>query len=450
MKDVLLVLPSLPEGSRNGRSMLHAETSAPPIGLAYIASYLTQQGHSTAIEDLRLYDKTGDGVLSDSVLESVVSGIIEKHNPRFVGVSSKTQTYPNARRILQAVKSVSDIPVIAGGIHTTFLPKEALQDGFDFVVRREGEETISELIQAIEERKDYTQVTGISFMKDGKIINTPDRQYVRDLDSLPFPERDSLDLDKYIQRGVIITSRGCPLPCNFCSCGAFSNHAYRRRGKENIIAEMKEMESKYDISEFFFHDDTFTLQTEDAKALCKRIEEEFKDIVWGCQARADTMEPELAKSLYDAGCRAIQFGVESGNQEVLTSMRKGITLQQVEDAVSYVHSAGIPNITCSFIIGHPEDTEDSIADTINFARHLLDVGATYTPVSLLTPFPGTSIYKNAEAYGIKIVEHPWDQTYFATPLIETKNLTRERLKELYNIALGAIFNKIYEKAEERR
>lgn len=164
-------------------------------------------------------------------------------------------------------------------------------------------------------------------------------------------------------------------------------------------------------------------------------------ITWGCQSRASTMNERLAKLMFDAGCRSIQFGVESGNQAILHSIQKGITLEQVERAVMSVQKAGIPNIICTFMIGHPEDTRDTIKDTVNFALRLHDIGVTITPFTVLTPLPGTDVYHRAAEYGLKIISDDWERDTFSRVNIETKSLKAEEILEIYFNILETILSR---------
>lgn len=422
--DFLLVIPPFPESY----SPLAAETpgySSPPLGICYLASVIENAGYSVAIEDMHIAKLRPEDILP----------IFEKYVPRVVGISASTPTYPNARRIAKFIKAASPkTPVIMGGMHASALPEEVLNDGdVDIAVRGEGELTIVDLAEhLIRKEKDPSTIPGISFRRsDGEIIHTTERSLIQDLDNLPLPARHLIDLDAYYQKGAMITSRGCPERCIFCSCGAFVGRTYRTRSPENVVQEIEHLISTYGIKRFDFHDDEFTMLPERAGRICKLINKRGLDIEWGCFARASRFTLELAKAMYNAGCRTIQFGVESGDQVVLDSIHKRLTLQEVEDAVVAAKKAGIPEIACGFMIGHPEDTIESIQRTMDFALHLKSIGATSLRLSVLTPYPGTDVFDNAEQYGIKIINHNWEEYTFSRVLIETKNLSKGKLKELF-------------------
>ncbi len=422
--DFLFVVPSFPKFY----SPQAAETpgySSPPLGLCYLSSTLESAGYSVAIEDMHIAKLHPQDILP----------IFEKHAPKVVGISSSTPTYPNARRTAKFIKALSPkTPVIMGGMHASALPEDVLNDGdVDIVVRGEGELTIVDLAEhLIRKEKDLSTIPGISFRRsDGEIIHTTKRSLIQDLDNLPLPARHLIDLDAYYQKGAMITSRGCPERCIFCSCGAFVGRTYRKRSPENVVQEIEHLISTYGIKRFDFHDDEFTMLPERAGRICKLINKRGLDIEWSCFARASRFTLELAKAMYNAGCRTIQFGVESGDQAVLDSIRKRLALQEVEDAVVAAKEAGIPEIACGFMIGHPEDTSESIQRTIDFALYLKDKGATSLRLSVLTPYPGTDIFEKAEQYGIKIINRNWEEYTFSRVLIETNNLSKRELKELF-------------------
>jgi anaerobic magnesium-protoporphyrin IX monomethyl ester cyclase len=423
MAQFLFLLPPNPR-VYSEKSTEVIENSSPPLGISYLASVLEQKECEVRIIDMNL---TGMNV------EDIVP-IIEKEQPQVVGISTGTPTFPNGVRIADLIKAVNpQTYIVFGGIHATSLPNEALMTpSIDIVCRGEGELVIADLYEAlILSKKTLAEVPGISFKIDDQIIHNPPREYITNLDEIPFPARHLLSLSKYSQRGAMVTSRGCPARCIFCSCGAFAGRTIRTRSPENVIAEMRLMHETYGITQFQFHDDTFTMFPDRAIEVCKLLIKENKGWEFGCQSRVTQITQELADILYAAGCRAIQFGVESGNPYVLRSIRKGITLEKVEEAVKAVRKAGIPHITCGFMVAHPEDTKETIKDTVNFAKKLIGLGATSCPMSIFTPYPGTDIFNNPEKYGIKILSMDWEKYTFSRAHIETKNLTQREIHELY-------------------
>lgn len=400
------------------------EKSSPSLGLLYLASALECSGFSVLVEDLRVCEDKAE----------FLEGIIKEHSPAAIGISSLTFPYSNARESCGIIKDLDkDIVVIAGSIHATFLPEEVLRDGFDVVVRGEGEETIAELADAIINKKPLRNIRGISYREGNAVVNNPDRPALDDIDRMPFPAWHLVRLEDYLpeHRYIMVTSRGCPFRCNYCSCGAFSRHRWRARSPDNVMEEIRILVNRYGAKKIKFLDDTFTLEKKRAIDICRLILKDGLKIEWSCYSRVDTIDPELLKWMKKAGCVSIQYGVESGNQGIIDSIGKGIILDQAEKAVASAKEAGIREIICSFIIGHPEDTEDTIVDTVEFANKLKGMGATAVPVSMLIPFPGSDIWINMKEYGISILADEWNEFGFERCIINTRNLSRDRIESIY-------------------
>ena len=194
---------------------------------------------------------------------------------------------------------------------------------------------------------------------------------------------------------------------------------------------MDHMVRRYGYRHFDFHDDTFNLRQDRVFDFCRGLKTRNLNAHWGCFCRAAQMTPQLANYMVQAGCKVIQFGVESGNDRVLQSLHKHTTVTQIEAAVRAAAQAGVEQIVCGFIIGHPSDTTESIRDTIHFGLKLRDLGATRLTLSLLTPYPGTAIYDNRAALGVELLTNDWEQYTFSRVVMQTPNVTREQLRELY-------------------
>lgn len=422
--DLLLVAPP---NSRFYHKKIHLipENSSPPLGLCSMATLLRKNGIKVHLEDFQASEKGTEQILP----------LIEQYHPKFIGISATTTSFYQAKKMAKTVKEYyPEITLIIGGIHGSAMPEETLtMSDFNIVVRGEGEITILELIEKLLSKDyDLSTIQGISYKtSSGEIIHNQERSLIADLDTLPAPDKALTDLYRYYQKGAILTGRGCPNQCIFCSCGAFCGNKYRPRSVQHILGEIKDTINRFGIDQFEIHDDTFTISKSRVASFCKEVAKEDLEITWGCQSRVTTIDEELAKVMFDAGCRSIQFGVESGNQAVLNSIKKGITLNQVEKAVMGAHKAGIPNTICTFMIGHPEDTRDTIQDTVDFALRLHDLGVTITPFTVLTPLPGTDVYHHAEKYGIKIFDDDWERYTFSRVNMETRHLRAEELQEIY-------------------
>jgi radical SAM superfamily enzyme YgiQ (UPF0313 family) len=421
--DVLLVVPP-PPSVYAPDAVKTPEYSSPPLGLSYIAAVLRQHGFHVAILDLHQ---------SAGKPEDVV-GCCREGSPKVVGITAATPSYPNALRVARFVKAWNpDVITVLGGPHATGLPDEcARSEAFDYVCIGEGEESMSDLVEAlIHGGKDPRAVVGFVHQWNGRAVHTGSRGYVSYLDDLPLPARELLDLGSYYQKGAIISSRGCPIGCSFCACAAIVGNTYRIHSITRVLEEIGHVTGRYGYRFFDFHDDTFNLQPERVFEFCREVVERRLSIEWGCFCRAAQMTPEMARAMANAGCRVIQFGVESGNDSVLQSLQKQTSTTQIEAAVRAVAAAGIEQIVCGFIIGHATDTEDSSRETIKFGLHLRDLGATRLTLSLLTPYPGTRVYERREQLGIRLLTDDWEQYTFSRVVMETSRLNRDKLRELY-------------------
>jgi len=427
MTDILLVQSPNPI-LYSPKSIEIAENSSPPLGISYLASYLRLHGFSVAIADLHIELKRPKDIRS----------FMDWHSPSVIGISSNTVTYPCLRQTVLEIRKLSpSIPIILGGMHPSALPEEVLSENeADFVVRGEGEFTLLELVESLlKSGQDIEHIKGISYRHNGTIFHNPDRPCIEDINTIPFPARDLLPLDAYIQKGSMISSRGCPIRCMFCACGAFSGFSYRIRSAGNIIDEIEGMIQYFDIQDFTFQDDTFTLYPSRVKAICTEIIKKGWEIQWGCQSRVSSITAELTDIMVASGCKAIQFGVESGNQDILNQSKKRIRIDQVIETVKIARQSGIEDISCSFIVGHPGDTERTIRETIDFAKSLKELGATHTPFTIMTPLPGTDIFLEPEKYGLTITDKNWEEYTFSRAHLQTRHFSKEEIEDLYFDAL---------------
>jgi radical SAM superfamily enzyme YgiQ (UPF0313 family) len=359
--------------------------------------------------------------------------------PDIVGVTCVTLTYTNALRVASLVKAINfSIPVVIGGPHVTFTAEETLRNNpqVDVVVRGEGEYAMLELAKKLPSKVKLDSVLGITFRRNGGIIANPPRPLIRDLNALPLPARHLLPMEKYACPGSLITSRGCPQQCLFCSAGAMSGKRYRLRSPEGVVNEIELLLERYGDSIIYFpiNDDTFTCAPRRAEEICQLLGERNLKIKFTFEGQAHTITKDLLEKLREAGCIGFCTGVESGSQRILDLIGKRVTLEQIRQAVRYGNKLGMEMVICSFIIGLPFDTEESVKKTIEFAEELWQLGATSTPFQALIPYPGTNVYEQREKYGLVIHETDWGKYTGLRPIISTKNLTRERIEELLALA----------------
>lgn len=421
--EVLLVVPPAPS-VYSSEAIKTPEYSAPPLGLCYIAAMLRQNGYVVSI-----YDMHQLAALPEDIVKKC-----RELNPKIIGITASTPSFPNAAQIARFVKAWNqDIVTVIGGPHATGIPDQCLLSGsFDFVCIGEGEEAMLELANAIiNDKSDPREIPGFAYLSDKKVIFSSPCNRVTNLDALPLPARDLIDIDKYYQKGSLISSRGCPVGCDFCACASISGNTYRTHSIDYVLNEVEHMMERYGYHYFDFHDDTFNLHAERVFNFCDEIKKRNLSFEWGCFCRADQLTLKMAKAMADAGCTVIQFGVESGNDAVLESINKKTTVQQIMNAVTFASKVGIKQITCGFIIGHANDTEQTVQDTINLGLRLHDLGATRLTLSLLTPYPGTKIYDNRDELGIELLTDDLEQYTFSRVVAQTQNLNKDKLRKLY-------------------
>ncbi|MBU7023881.1 MAG: cobalamin B12-binding domain-containing protein [Theionarchaea archaeon] len=417
-----MVNPAVPYGELIEPVDVKAVTLAPPLGLLYLASTLEQKAFSVTILDMGMHEMSRECLTQE----------IERAS--LIGVTSTTSSFSNALALSREVKSTGpDIPVIMGGPHVTFTAEETVkEESVDVVVRGEGEETLLELAQYFLQGKgSLKEIPGITY-KEGGIKSTPDRPFIEDLDALPLPARHLVDVHKYENGGVIITGRGCPYRCQFCAAGPLSGYRYRLRSIPNVIAELYECYREFGLRDFFFADSTFTAYPERTEKLCEAILALDLPITWLCGSRVNVVTLEQLELMAMAGCRRIEFGAESGSDQVLRDIQKGVTTEMILRAITWALAAGMV-VECSFILGHPSDTIETIHETFEFVQTIQNLeGAERLRIDfgVVTPLPGTELWDHADELGITIFSKNWDDYNFVYPVAETRHLNRRTLRSL--------------------
>ena len=358
----------------------------PPLGLGYVASYLRQNGISMSLIDCTF-------LTQEEALER-----IRKTNPKIVGVYSMFSMKHPALQMAKALKNNCKM-LVAGGPLPTLSPEDFLED-FDVVAVGEGEQTMWDLVNAVENRHSLSTVKGIVYKKsekkdDPEIVYAPPRGSIENLDRLPFPARDLFDNASYKNHYAqkfgytttsLITSRGCPFQCDFCSRAVFGN-AFRTRSATNIADEMETVQALgYD--RIWFADDCFTLNRKRLLSICDEIIRRGLKMDWECLSRVDTVDTETAQKMKQAGCVRVFFGIESGNDAVLALMKKKASANLARKAVLTTKSAGI-HVGAFFIVGYPGETDKTVLDTLKFASSL---PVDYLSFTMPYPIPGTALY----------------------------------------------------------
>ena len=402
--------------------------SQPPIGLALIAAVLEKGGYQVNVLDANLLKlKPYD-----------VAPLV--HNADIIGLTAMTSTINTAKAIAQHLKKVKpDLTIILGGAHATLLPEETLATTpeIDIIVRGEGEETIIKLLQALEHKKSLCEIPGISYKKDGGVVNNPTRLKNIDLDSLPFLAYHLLPWRRYKPHpphgrafpfAAIITSRGCPHRCSYCSKSIFGNK-FRGQSPERVVEEIAYYRRRFGIREIAFYDDVFTLDRSRAYAIADEIIKRGLRIYWTCETRVNLVDKELLRHMKQAGCYSIAYGIESGSEEIIDTLNKDITLEEAKEAVRLSREVGLRTIGY-FMIGSPGESPETIQQTIQFAKKLkLD----FAQFSITTPFPGAKLY-NLYLNSRKSDNIPWDNFLYTdtgkrvTPVFESSLLNRDDIQ----------------------
>lgn len=398
---------------------------APPLGIAYMAGVL-QENHI----DVEILDASAEDMDFKDVEKELL-----KRKPDLVALTALTPTIGRALETAQVVKeTLPDSIVVMGGYHPTFNFIETLEDeNVDIVIRGEGEYIMLNLVQALENQSSLHDVKGIVFEdKNSKeIVVNPEAPLIQNLDELPFPALNLLPMKKYrlldmdTHMTTMITTRGCPMQCSFCSSAAMHGKKIRERSVENIVDEIEYLKTNYDIDTIAFMDDTFTLKKRKVMAICDEILKRNIEIMWGCTSRVDTLDEKLLKKMKESGCITIFIGVESADQQQLDNMCKNTTIAKIENAFKIAHKLKIRTIA-SVALGMPGDTKEIMNKTVKFVHKLKPNYAIY---SLATPYPGTRFYKEAfEKNLIKIKD--WSKYTLITPILETIDCSLNDMRKI--------------------
>jgi len=424
------VLLALPPSIHELEIYKVAGMNAPPLGLAWIAAVLERDGHKVKIIDsptLKLDEK--------KFLHEVKSW-----HPDVIGLSLQTPMAPKGYRAIRLIRNeLPDTIIIVGGTHPTYMYDEALDNGADVVVRGEGEETASELLRVIEkhglDKQLLRSVRGIAFRDNGKTVLTEKRPFIENLDSLPWPARHLLPMDKYtvfnkpIKIAHVMASRGCPYGCKYCITSYYWGRRIRFRSAENVADEIQYLVEKYHVDKIVFSDDEFVVNRRFVTQLIKELKERGIELPFACGARVDHVDKNYLKFLYDSGCVALYFGVESASQETIDRIGKKITIDQVVRVFRWVKELkGFA--TGSFILGFPWETIDDMKRTVEFA---IKLDPSYAQFTVLTPYPGTPIYEMAVKDNL-IEDWNWEHYTTVKPVMRGYNFTREQLGKMLTYA----------------
>lgn len=396
-----------------------SESPAPPLGLCCVAAAFEAAGCEVRILDYIVSQYTPTKLQAE----------VERFSPDIVGTNSVTLNFHRAAEILQTVKEMDDsITTVMGGPHVSFDFHQTLQryPGIDLIVVGEGEETIRELVPVAADRDAWPRVRGIAFAANGAVHYTGKREFISDLDALPLPARHLLPLSRYQAMGFpisLITSRGCPNQCIFCQGCHMVGSRVRNRSPERVVDEIEAILS-YGFQRINFADDFFTVNKKRVGRICSEIRRRGLSFGWSAFARADSVDRDLLCTLKEAGCDALLFGIESGNQEMLDRVGKQIRLKRIQEAVADARAAGM-NIFGSFIAGLPGETLDTLRETHAFAMNLgIPFGYHF-----LAPFPGTPILDDIDQFDLQLLTDDWSRFDANHPVTRTAALSAEDVEQ---------------------
>ena len=394
----------------------------PPLGIAYIAAVLRDNGHNVGIVDYNVTDEKTDFGKYD-----------------IVGISTDTSRYKSSLRLAKDAKDAGCI-VVMGGPHVSYRDEEVLRTGLcDFVVREEGEQTMLELAGAVHTGR-TADVRGISYLTKGILQRNPARGFMDNIDDL-LPARDLLDMHAYrhLEMGgrkmtSVLTSRGCPFSCSFCCSTEFSGKRWRARSPVKVVDEVAEIVSRYGYNGIAFLDDNFTLDPGRVVAICEEILRRGLDIYWWCFSRADTLlkNEEMVARMAEAGCKYVFIGFESRHQKTLDRYNKKTTDRMAKDVTDLLRRYRI-SVHGSFIIGDPHETQQMIRDTIGYAKEINPQAVQFT---ILTPYPGTRLYEDVKD---RITSCDWDRYDCLHSVIRSDHLSGKDLEGLLKRAYASFY-----------
>lgn len=394
------------------------EAPSPPLGLCYVAAACEAAGAEARIFDYIVRKYTPEKLESE----------LKDFCPDVLGVTSVTMSFIPAVKIIQDAKKIDPgIITFMGGPHVSFDVKNTLESypELDLIIVGEGEATLAELIPVIKDRSAWKNIIGIAFRENGEVVFTGTRPLIENLDELPLPSRHLLPLSRYQALGFpvsIITSRGCPNKCIFCLGRKMVGFKVRHRSPEMVADEIEEIMS-YGFDMINIADDLFTANKERVKAFCEVIRARNLKFVWSIFSRVNTIDEELLEIMKAAGCIAVSFGIESGSQEMLKRVRKGITLDQARKAVEACRKTGMRS-HASFMVGLPGETLETLAETRKFQEEL---GIEYG-YHFLCPFPGTTVREDLCEYDLEILTDDWNRYDADSPIVKTSGLNPDQME----------------------
>ncbi len=374
-----------------------------------------------------------------------LAGFAEKlkaYRPDIVGLTAYTTTFAHAMAAAEKVKEAfPQALLVVGGPHPSVRPEECLASpAIDAAVRGEGEETFRRIVECASAGGDLSGVPNLLYKRNGEVIATATEPQFLDPEALPFPARDLVDMRLYrpahgafrrLPATNMITARGCPFHCNFCS-KSISGSRYRGQSPEKTVREIEALVRDYGIREVSFSDDVFTLDRRRTEAFCDLLAERRLDLTWGCSTRVNLVSPELLAKMRKAGCISVGYGIEAGDPEILARVQKGLSLECARDAIRWTRQAGIES-RAFYIFGFPGETRATLQKTLDVA---LELNADFVIFNLAIPLPGTELYDEAKSQGLLLYDGPelYSRADGPHPLIRLADVSEDELARFYRRA----------------
>jgi anaerobic magnesium-protoporphyrin IX monomethyl ester cyclase len=373
----------------------------PPLGILYIAAFLEQHGFPTRIFDTTFSSK-------HELQNHLVS-----ERPDVLGLYTNLMTKVNVIDIIKFVKEhLPKTQVILGGPDVRYNAEKYLQQGASFLVLGEGEQTMLEVVEHIKAGNNTDQVSGLAFLENGKLKMTAEREKLKDLDELPAPAREKIDLGKYLaawksRHGKstisVSTMRGCPYTCKWCSRGVYGL-SYRRRSPEKVVEELAAIQQAYTVDSIWFVDDVFTISHKWLENFATALKASSLKISYECITRADRMNERVIALLKETGCFRVWIGAESGSQKVIDLMDRRVDVKQVREMIRLTRSSGIEAGTF-IMLGYPGETEKDIKETIH---HLKASDPDHYTITVAYPINGTELFQEVESTNMDTLD--WSKT----------------------------------------
>jgi anaerobic magnesium-protoporphyrin IX monomethyl ester cyclase len=397
-RHVLLISPPL------GRSQV-GKVPMPPLGLATLAAVLVEDGHHVEILDCAAHG------IDDAQLERELAG----RRPEIVGVTGTTWTrYEQFRAARTSKRVLPNVPLVLGGPHVTFTARQTVEriPEVDFVVKGEGEVPCRRLVTSFDDPNALSDIPALAHRRGGAVVETTDVGFIEDLDTLPEPARHLLDIPAYRQTlfgkkaTTVMTSRGCPVFCSFCSTSVMWGPRNRRRSPVKVVDEIEGLIDRYGLGAIWFFDDTLTLNRHHIVGILDEIERRRREFIWYCEIRANTVTRDLLKRMRALGCRYVSFGVESASPRIMKSIHKGITLPQVRNVLEWCSELNIYT-KVFFIFGLPDETFDDGMETVRFIKEVRPRIGDVALAAGCSIMPGTEVERFAKARGLMPPDFDW-------------------------------------------